>query len=501
MWLPVTPASVLILVAGVFSVMASSLSFYLIFKHQANMTWVAVQSKVCAILWIVPIYATTSWVALLVPSAGLYLDLFRDCYESYVLYIFLSLMLSYLNADLEYDTVAAMDSPATDLGLGLGHMGNHTGASGYQQLAEYLERKRPPPRLPFPFSALPCGDLPKGAKFLQWCKVGTLQYCVVRPLTTVAAVVLNLLGLYRESNFSPKYGFVYLTTLVNVSIAFAFVVLVTFYTSLKKKLAPFSPVGKFLCIKAVIFATFWQAVALAVAVKVGWIRGFDSYSAGNVARSLQDALVCVEMLAVAGAVVRRKAVRASVSLCVHLRPSPIVHRCTHTVAHLYTFSYVPFTVEGQRARLMQAVEALMTDDGDLRGRKSRSRSQSQSPRDGAYGAGFGGAGTGGGEEKSGDGDEELATGAAAWLRGRPDGQSGGPAAPPTAARSSVAQFLERHFAGRSAVRDFNASMPLVVLPSDFVPGKGVVVDSRPGDRVPALEPLDPRSDDAVADLM
>jgi hypothetical protein len=40
---------------------------------------------------------------------------------------------------------------------------------------------------------------------------------------------------------------------------------------------------------------------IAVLVKVGWIRGFDSYSAGNVARSLQDALVCFEMLAVAGA--------------------------------------------------------------------------------------------------------------------------------------------------------------------------------------------------------
>jgi Organic solute transporter Ostalpha len=269
----VTPLSVLVFTAGLFSAAACGVSFFLIFKHQANLTWFSVQIKICGILWIVPIYATTSWLALLVPSAGLYFDLLRCCYESYVLYLFLSLMLSYLNADLEYDTVASVESTtedATHLGLGVGGLA-HTGSNGYQQLVEYLEKKRPPPRLPFPFSALPCcaGDLPAGSKFLRWCKAGTLQYCVVRPLTTVVAVVLNVLGLYGESNFHLNYGFLYLTVVVNISIAFAFVVLVTFYTALKKKLAPFSPFSKFLCIKAVIFATFWQAIVIAVAVKVG----------------------------------------------------------------------------------------------------------------------------------------------------------------------------------------------------------------------------------------
>jgi hypothetical protein len=51
---------------------------------------------------------------------------------------------------------------------------------------------------------------------------------------------------------------VYLTILVNLSIAYAFVVLATFYKTLKHKLAPFHPVGKFLCIKFVIFFAFWQ---------------------------------------------------------------------------------------------------------------------------------------------------------------------------------------------------------------------------------------------------
>ena len=159
------------------------------------------------------------------------------------------------------------------------------------------------------------------------------------------------------------------------------------------------------------------------------------------------------------------------------------------VAHLYTFSYVPFTVDGQRARLMQAVEALMETEGEAPRRKGR-RSGKKSDR-------------GEEEEEGGDevkdgvgGDAEASKGV---VGGRGGAAGGGGSSP--APRGTLALFFERHFAGRSAVRDFNASMPVVVLPSDFSPAKGVVVDSRPGDRVPVLEPLDPRSDDAVADLM
>lgn len=39
----------------------------------------------------------------------------------------------------------------------------------------YLENKEPPPRLPFPFSVVFSGELPKGEKFLRFCKFGTLQ--------------------------------------------------------------------------------------------------------------------------------------------------------------------------------------------------------------------------------------------------------------------------------------------------------------------------------------
>lgn len=52
-----------------------------------------------------------------------------------------------------------------------------------------------------------------------------------------------------------------------------------------------------------------------------------------------------------------------------------------------------------------------------------------------------------------------------------------------AASRSVTEVLNRHFASSSAVRDFNEAMPVVVLPSNFKPAKGVVIDSDPNERL------------------
>lgn len=68
----------------------------------------------------------------------------------------------------------------------------------------------------------------------------------------------DVYGLYHEADFSIKYGYLYITIIVNVSVLYAFLVLASFYSALKYKLKPFQPVGKFLCIKFIIFIAFWQ---------------------------------------------------------------------------------------------------------------------------------------------------------------------------------------------------------------------------------------------------
>lgn len=61
-----------------------------------------------------------------------------------------------------------------------------------------------------------------------------------------------------QGDFSPYGGWLYISFVVNLSVCYAFYCLGMFYFVLKTPLAPFDPVPKFLCIKAVLFLSFWQ---------------------------------------------------------------------------------------------------------------------------------------------------------------------------------------------------------------------------------------------------
>ena len=75
-------------------------------------------------------------------------------------------------------------------------------------------------------------------------------------LSIIRAV--DSMGLYGEGGFNPSKGYFYITIINNISVAYAFLVLANFYASLKFRLQPFHPMGKFLCIKFIVFFAFWQ---------------------------------------------------------------------------------------------------------------------------------------------------------------------------------------------------------------------------------------------------
>ena len=112
-----------------------------------------------------------------------------------------------------------------------------------------------------------------GLYFLQLMKWGVLQYCVIRPVTALASVILDYAGYYCESSWSPVYAHVWIVVIISISVTIAMYCLLQLYMPVSKELKPHRPILKLFSVKAVVFLTFWQATLLAALSMLGVVKG------------------------------------------------------------------------------------------------------------------------------------------------------------------------------------------------------------------------------------
>jgi hypothetical protein len=261
----------------VLSLIAVGISIRLIFTHLRHFSQPIIQRKIVAILWMVPVYASTSWFSLRFVKYSIYLDIPRDCYESYAIYMFFALCYCYIgqqsrntvNQDRIYSILA-------ERGV-VSHLFNFPAWTGIEKHIDLTTDPR---------------------KFLLRCKINILQFVLIKPLSAIAVYVLKLyFDNYETGNFCFTNGYIYVTTIVNISISVSLYWLVMFYQATKESLQPFNPVPKFLCIKGVLFFSYWQSVVITILVKMGVITEIPviNYSVENVSSTVQNALICLEM--------------------------------------------------------------------------------------------------------------------------------------------------------------------------------------------------------------
>lgn len=102
------------------------------------------------------------------------------------------------------------------------------------------------------------GRIPLRARYLQ-CRLFHTSTCFGSvTLASFACVVPRTPPSLLQGDFSIYGGWLYISFVVNLSVCYAFYCLGMFYFVLKMPLTPFDPVPKFLCIKAVLFLSFWQ---------------------------------------------------------------------------------------------------------------------------------------------------------------------------------------------------------------------------------------------------
>ena len=155
---------------------------------------------------------------------------------------------------------------------------------------------RPPVSQTWPLNyCFPKIDISDPHTFLA-IKRGILQYTWVKPLLAVATIVMKATSTYQEGYIAVSSGYFWTSLIYNVSIFWSLYCLALFWICMSHDLQPFRPMPKFLCIKGIIFASWWQGFFLSILVWLGAIPDdVPGYTPDNLATAIQDALICFEM--------------------------------------------------------------------------------------------------------------------------------------------------------------------------------------------------------------
>lgn len=107
---------------------------------------------------------------------------------------------------------------------------------------------------------------------------------------------MKAVDIYKEGYLGVDSGYLWAGILYNISVSLSLYALAMFWVCMSHDLKPFRPVPKFLCIKLIIFASYWQGFFLSILQFLGAIsNNLPGYSADNLAAAIQDALICFEM--------------------------------------------------------------------------------------------------------------------------------------------------------------------------------------------------------------
>eukprot|EP00934_Nitzschia_sp_Nitz4_P002162 Nitzschia sp. Nitz4//scaffold9_size221794//163764//166205//NITZ4_001370-RA/size221794-snap-gene-0.109-mRNA-1//1//CDS//3329561073//2162//frame0 len=381
--------------AGAFVIMGFPISMYGIVLHLANYNQPNVQVYVVRILWMVPIYSVESWLCLRYKDYAIYIETLRDVYESYVLYSFLQFLIQVLGGEEALILMLKDKSPTRgvhmwgmqwcikpwlmgqplrktyDIGPDVGptapggeafNMASHGEGHHHHLAIATTVNQSSSPR--------PLKRVHWTSPFFVKCKFGVLQYVLLKIVCAALVVVLERYGLYKEGDFTPRRGYLYICIVTNLSQCWALYCLFFLYLATKNELSSIRPVGKFLSVKSLVFFTWWQSVMISILYQMDLIPNYSSafgISFGDVgAATLMPGMASADPTSVPGALLGTEESVANLAqqewsaedvakgiqdwlICIEMFIAALVH----IVVFPHT-EYDPQAVEARRIALNQA---------------------------------------------------------------------------------------------------------------------------------------------------
>eukprot|EP00004_Rigifila_ramosa_P004783 TRINITY_DN1525_c0_g1_i1.p1 TRINITY_DN1525_c0_g1~~TRINITY_DN1525_c0_g1_i1.p1 ORF type:complete len:622 (-),score=145.96 TRINITY_DN1525_c0_g1_i1:409-2253(-) len=244
---------------GVFTFFACLISFWHMRNHYMLNQELHLLRYTLRVLAMVPIYAIEAYLALTVNQFEFFITLARESYEAWAVYSFFALLYALL----------------------------------------ILSRKPIvfPPH-PWPMNHF-CKPWDNEKLLMHRIQAGIMQYVVIKLFTAALTFILEIFDMYHDGEFRLDGGYPYIAFVVNVSQMWALYCLVMYYLAVKDVLGDYRPGYKFLCIKGVVFVTWWQGVGISGLVYIGTIEASKTYTVEGVAKGLQAFAVCFEMMVAA----------------------------------------------------------------------------------------------------------------------------------------------------------------------------------------------------------
>jgi Ca2+/Na+ antiporter len=258
------------LISGIVSLITIIISIHSIIMHIKYNSDPVLRKYILIIVGIVPVYSFISFLGLLDKNYTYALDALRECYEAFVIHAFYVFLLAYLSKGK-----------------------NHLAFSEELQQKNQETEHRPNNHL-FPMKYCLNRWAP-GKPFLLNTMLGVFQYIIIKLLGGFAIFILAFFDAYTPGHFKYNDGYVYIVAVSSFSQMWAMYCLVMFYHEFKQELAQVRPLAKFICIKSVVFLTFWQGVLIAILVKIHIITETETYTTEQSSEGLQDFIICLEM--------------------------------------------------------------------------------------------------------------------------------------------------------------------------------------------------------------
>lgn len=202
----------------------------------------------------VPIFSISCFVSILKPQFGAtYVDPIREIYEALVIYQFFTYLTLRLGGERNIIINVAPMHPPTKHAIPF--LGNHLQSIDLSDPHDFGTLKR-----------------------------GVLQYVWFKPFYCLGVAMCEAFG-WKTAGLVICY---------NISVTWSLYCLAMFWKCLYTELLVFKPWPKFMCVKLIIFASYWQSliIGLLALLNVIDINGDDKYVAAEIGNSV----LCVEMI-------------------------------------------------------------------------------------------------------------------------------------------------------------------------------------------------------------